>query len=398
MLDVKGRNQTVDTVTVCEELAKSGLLEKAGGAAYLAALTDGVPFGTSLAAIEYAKIVKEKSVIRKLITVSNNVITRCLEGVDDAVTLVELAHGQILGIADDEASACSGPQPISEIVTAAKPSLERTAGSGVILGEPTGFTDLDKFTAGWQDGELVVLAGRPSLGKSALALNFAIHACEAGRAVGLFSLEMSKRSLLVRMACRVGKVDSHNMRHGFLRKEDHQKLLRALEAISKFPLWIDDTPGLSIEQLHWRIRSLGQRVPLRLAIVDYMQLVSARAENRTQEVTRVSTGLQRAARELGRVSQGTLIGLSQLNRLAAGEEPQLHHLRESDSIEQDADTVLFLWDRVRPEPGREADPIERIVKIGKQRNGPIGLVPLLFIPVWAGFGELTHKSEEVPIP
>jgi replicative DNA helicase len=386
MVELKGRNLTVDTVTLCEELSRLGQLEKTGGAAYLASLTDGVPIGTSWAAVEYADIIKEKSLVRRLINASHNIIARCLEGVDNSVTLVELAHSQILDIAQDQSTA-AGPQPISEIVTVARPALEKTAGSGVMLGEPTGFSGLDKFTAGWQEGEFVVVAGRPSMGKSALALDFAIHACKGGRAVGIFSLEMSKVSLLVRMACRIAKLDSHKMRQGFLRKEEYQKLSNALAEIAEFPLWVDDTPGLSIEQLHWRIRSLAQRVPLRLAIVDYIQLVTARGENRTQEVTRVSTGLQRAARELGRLSKGTLIGLSQLNRLAAGEEPQLHHLRESGSIEQDADVVLFLWDRVGPQPGKEADPIERVLKIGKQRNGPTGLHPFLFIPVWAGFGE-----------
>ena len=388
MCKIRGAGHTVDLVTLSEEFKKRGDLERVGGASYLAALADGVPVGTSATVSEYCRIVKERSTIRRLLNASRNLSARCQEGVDSVADLIEFAHAQVFDIAERDTMRGVGPRPISEIVAETLPFLERTCGQGIVTGLPTGYPSIDAITAGWQEGEFVVLAARPSMGKSALALDFARKACMAGRNTGIFSLEMSSRSLLLRLACRISRIDSNRVRFGRLGDEEMSWLTRAMGEINQWPLWIDDTPGATIEQLRWRIRALAQRAQTKLVIVDHMQLVRSRGENRTQEVTRVSGGLQCASREIGKICGGTLIGLSQLSRVAVGEEPQLHHLRESGSIEQDADVVMFLWDRQKQPNGQAHEPHERVLKVGKQRNGPTGLAPLMWVPARVGFEEV----------
>jgi replicative DNA helicase len=396
MLEISERNRTIDLVTISEELSKDGLLEKAGGAAYLAALTDGVPIGTSAAVSEYSRIVKEKSLVRRLINASNNVISRCLEGSDDPETLIDLAQSQLFDIAEQKVR--SGFLTVRDVIQSSFESIETLLERGNrITGVATGFVDLDNMTAGLQPGELIVIAGRPSLGKTALALNIAAHAAtEDQKVVGFFSLEMSKESLVIRLLCSEARIDSHRFRTGFIDR-DHEsrewkKLTQALGRLTEAPLHIEDTPALSIMQIRAKARRLKAEKGLDLLVVDYLQLISGhgRFENRTQEVSFISRGLKSIAKEL----KVPVVALSQLSRAPEqrpGQRPQLSDLRESGSIEQDADVVIFIFrERRTGEAAEGASPelhpgVETKLIIGKQRNGPTGEVPVVFIRPYGRF-------------
>jgi len=400
MVGISEKNRTIDLVTLSEELSKDGQTEKAGGAAYLAALTDGVPIGTSVAVSEYSRIVKEKSLIRRLINASNNVISRCLEGTDDPDTLIDLAQSQVFDIAEQKVQ--SGFQNVREIVKSSFGSIEALLDRGSkITGIATGITDLDEKTAGLQPGELVVVAARPSLGKTALGLNIAAHAAiEHRKTVGLFSLEMSKESLVTRLLCSEAEIDSHRFRTGFVDR-DHEgrewnKITHALGRLAEAPLFIEDTPALSIMQIRAKARRLKAERGLDLLILDYLQLCTGqgRFENRTQEVSFISRGLKSIAKEL----HVPVVALSQLSRAPEqrqGQRPQLSDLRESGSIEQDADVVIFIY-RSPKSAGDDDDEaqnrrgVEVKLIIGKQRNGPTGDVSVVFIRPYAKFKNMAQ--------
>jgi replicative DNA helicase len=400
MVAISEKNRTIDLVTLSEELSKDGLIEKAGGAAYLAALTDGVPIGTSVAASEYSRIVKEKSLVRRLINASNNVISRCLEGSDDPDTLIDLAQSQVFDIAEQKVQ--SGFINIRDIVKSSFGTIDVLFERGQrVTGIETGFLDLDNMTSGLQPGELVVLASRPSVGKTALALNIAAHAAiKHHKTVGFFSLEMSKESLVIRLLCSEAETDSHKLRSGFSSREDWKKLTRALGRLGDAPLFIEDTPALSIMQIRAKARRLKMEKGLDLMIVDYLQLVSGqgRFENRTQEVSYISRGLKSIAKEL----KVPVLALSQLSRAPEqrpGQRPQLSDLRESGSIEQDADVVIFIFRerKAAEEPEAEGEVDRRGVEvkliIGKQRNGPTGDVSVVFMKPYAKFENLAHGQK-----
>jgi replicative DNA helicase len=401
MLDLSERNRTIDLVTLSEELSKDGLLEKAGGAAYLAALTDGVPLGASAAVSEYSRIVKDKSIVRRLISASNNVIARCLEGSDDPETLIDLAQSQVFDIAEQKIQ--SGFLNVFDIVKSSFGSIDTLLSRGQrITGVETGFTALDDLTSGLQPGELVIIAGRPSLGKTALALNIAAHAAmKTRKTVGVFSLEMSKESLVIRLLCSEAEINSHLFRSGHLSKDsDWPRLTKALGRLAEAPLYIEDTPALSVMQIRAKARRMKAEKGLDLLIVDYLQLMTGqgRFENRTQEVSFISRGLKSIAKEL----KIPVLALSQLSRAPEqrpGQRPQLSDLRESGSIEQDADVVIFIF-RER-KAGEEAEGEEGVARrgvetkliIGKQRNGPTGEIPVIFMRPWAAFREPTREKE-----
>jgi replicative DNA helicase len=403
MVGISEKNRTIDLVTLSEELSKDGQTEKAGGAAYLAALTDGVPIGTSVAVSEYSRIVKEKSLIRRLINASNNVISRCLEGTDDPDTLIDLAQSQVFDIAEQKVQ--SGFTNIREIVKSSFGTIDDLLDRGQrVTGIETGFVDLDNMTSGLHAGELVVVAARPSLGKTALALNIASHAAiKHHKTVGLFSLEMSKESLVIRLLCSEAETDSHKLRSGFSSREDWNKLTRALGRLGDAPLLIEDTPALSIMQIRAKARRLKMEKGLDLMIVDYLQLVSGqgRFENRTQEVSYISRGLKSIAKEL----KVPVLALSQLSRAPEqrlGQRPQLSDLRESGSIEQDADVVIFIFRERKAAEESEAEGevdrrgVEMKLIIGKQRNGPTGDIPVVFMRPYAKFENMARgqKSSE----
>ena len=380
MIAISERNRTIDLVTLSEELSKDGQIEKAGGAAYLAALTDGVPVGTSVAVSEYSRIVREKSILRRLINASHNVISRCLEGTDDPATLIDLAQSQVFEIAEQKVQ--SGFSTIPDIMRLSFGNIDELLHRGKsVTGIATGLHELDEMTSGLQPGELVVVAARPSLGKTALALNIAAHAAiEHQKTVGFFSLEMSKESLVIRLLCAEAQTDSHRLRSGFSNREDWRKLTDALGRLSEAPLLIEDTPALSIMQIRTKARRLKMEKGLDLIIVDYLQLVAGqgRFENRTQEVSYISRSLKSIAKEL----KVPVLALSQLSRAPEQRpgqgRPQLSDLRESGSIEQDADVVIFLFrERKPPEETEEDGAVDRRgypmkLIVGKQRNGPTG--------------------------
>jgi len=401
MVALSEKNRTIDLVTLSEELARGGLLEKSGGAGYLAALTDGVPIGTMAAVGEYCRIVKEKSTVRRLINASNTVIARCLEGTDDPEVLIDLAQSQVFDIAEQRVA--SGFATIREIVKTSFGKIDVLFDRGQrVTGIETGFVDLDNMTSGLQASELIVVAARPSLGKTALALNIAAHASiEKQKVVGVFSLEMSKESLVIRLLCSEARIDSHKLRTGFSSREDWNRMTAALGRLSEAPLYIEDTPALSIMQIRAKARRLKAEKGLDLLIVDYLQLVSGqgRFENRTQEVSYISRSLKSIAKEL----KVPVLALSQLSRapeMRPGQRPQLSDLRESGSIEQDADVVIFIFRERKPAEEQEGDEefarggSETRLIIGKQRNGPTGEVPVVFLKPYAKFENRARDDRE----
>ena len=399
MVAISEKNRTIDLVTLSEELSKEGLLEKVGGVAYLAALTDGVPVGSAASVSEYTRIVKEKSVMRRLMNASYNVISRCMEATEDPEALIDLAQSQIFEIAEQKVP--SGFLGIRDIVKSSFGTIDVLFDRGQrVTGVETGFEELDNMTSGLQAGELIIVAARPSLGKTALALNIAAHAAFQGKVVGVFSLEMSKESLLIRLLCSEARIDSHKLRTGFSSREDWNQMTKALGRLAEAPLFIDDAPALSIMQIRARARRMKAEKGLDLLVVDYLQLVTGhgRFENRTQEVSFISRSLKSIAKEL----HVPVVALSQLSRAPEerpGHRPQLSDLRESGSIEQDADVVLFIfredvYKRTGEDEGGEPSGRTELI-VGKQRNGPTGNVPVVFIKRYARFENLSreHASE-----
>jgi len=394
-------SKTVDLVTLGNELLSEGLLEKVGGAAYLASLTDGIPIGTTAAASAYARIVKEKSLIRRLINVSNNTITRCLEGNADPETLIDAAQQELFKVTEDEKSG-SGFTTIADILPGLQKQLE---GGRIANGVETGIDLLDRMTCGLQPGELIIIAARPSLGKTALALNIATNAAiKKGKSVGFFSLEMTKEALGLRLVCAEGRVDSQKVRGGFLnREQDWPKVMGAMGRLVMAPIYVEDSPGLSIMKIRAKARRLKtERQGLDMIIVDYLQLISGqssgeggpRFENRNQEVSFISRGLKGIAKELN----VPVVALSQLSRApetGKGREPLLSDLRDSGSIEQDADVVIFISHGRRPAEGAGAarESVEVKLVVGKQRNGPTGEVPVLFERLYTSFANPNYSGD-----
>jgi replicative DNA helicase len=390
MIQLSEKPAAIDLVTLSEEISREGLLERIGGAAYIASLTDGVPFGAGTNVTEYCRIIRGKAIVRRLINVSNNVISRCLEGSEDPQTLIDAAQSQMFEIAEQKAQ--SGFLGITDIVKSSFGSIDVLFDRGQrVTGVETGFTRLDDLTSGLQPGELVIIAARPSLGKTALALNIAAHAATVRRnIVGVFSLEMSKESLLIRLLCAEARINSHKLRTGFSSRDDWQKMTQALGRLAEAPLFIEDSPALSIMQIRAKARRLKAEKGLDLLIVDYLQLVTGqgRFENRTQEVSFISRSLKSIAKEL-RIPVVALSQLSRAPEMRPGRQPQLSDLRESGSIEQDADVVMFIVHPDSRQEGEEGEEeklgIEVELKIGKQRNGPTGSVQLVFLKPYVRF-------------
>ena len=377
-------NRAIDLVTLAEELARQGELESIGGATYLSSLTDGMPRSTNVE--HYARIVKEKSLLRKMISVSNGIITQCLEASEDAEKLLDQAENNIFQLAEDRIRV--GFYGIHDIVQESFGAIDSLfSRQGHLTGLATGYDDFDNLTSGLQPSELIIIAARPSMGKTAFALNIAEHvAIQEKKTVGLFSMEMSKESLLMRLLCSQARIDAHKMRGGFLGKNDYAKVTSTLGALASAPIYIDDTPGLSVLEMRAKARRLKRDHDLSLLIVDYLQLMSGggRFENRVQEVSSISRGLKALAKEL----KVPVVALSQLSRAPEQEgrdhRPQLSHLRESGSIEQDADLVVFIF---REEVYNETEDNRGMADliIGKQRNGPLGRVKLVFLREFTRF-------------
>ncbi|OFV98449.1 MAG: replicative DNA helicase [Acidobacteria bacterium RIFCSPLOWO2_12_FULL_54_10] len=387
IMDLSDRSRPADLVTISEELMRNNELEAVGGAAYVSSLTDGLP---RLSNIEhYAKIVKDKSLLRRLIQVSNTVASRCVEGSEEAEDVLDAAESMILGIGEQRIRA--GFVHFRDIFRNSFESIDALTDRGKrVTGLETGFRKFDEMTRGLQPSDLVIIAARPSMGKTSLALNIAQYAAvHQKQTVGVFSLEMSREALVLRLLCGEARVDSHKFQAGFSSKDDWTRLGGALVRLANSPIFIDDTPGVSVSEIRAKARRLQAEHGLGLLVVDYMQLMSGRGrfENRTQEISAISRGLKGLAKELS----VPLIAISQLNRSPEerGGRPRLSDLRESGQIEQDADLVAFIYREEVFKPTEENRGKAEII-IEKQRNGPTGSVALAFLPKYTCFENLAE--------
>ncbi len=392
------RGEAIDPVTLTEELRAKGELDMVGGPAYLAELMEAVP---TAANIEYhAKILRDKAILRRLIEASTETVRDAFESGGDAVEdTLDRAEQRIFEIS--QAGRRKGFIWIKEVLWPAFEHIERLQqAKGAVTGVPSGFPDLDNLTAGFQRSDLIVVAGRPSMGKTSLVLNIVQHvAIDQSVPVAFFSLEMSKEAIVQRLLCAEGRVNSSNLRRGRLTEQEYMQLATAAGHLNTAPIWIDDTPAITALELRAKARRLRAEVDLGLIVVDYLQLMRGpRAENRVQEISAISGALKAVAKEL----DVPLIALSQLSRAPEqrGEHrPQLSDLRESGAIEQDADLVLFLY---RPEVyQREAldatgESLEgkAELNVGKQRNGPTGTINLFFRKEYTRFESVSQRAPE----
>ncbi|PYQ68129.1 MAG: replicative DNA helicase [Acidobacteria bacterium] len=380
MSDLAQRSAEIDVLTLREELGRTGAVEKAGGAAYLSSLLDGVP---DVANVEYyARIVKEKSTLRRLIRAGQRMVREGIAQEKDAQKLLGDVTGEIFDIAEDAVSG--GFERIGEITRHNLDIIdEAKERSGAVSGLATGFIELDRLTSGFQSTDLIILAARPAVGKTSLALNVAQHvSIREGRSVGFFSLEMSKEQIGFRVLCSEADVDAKKVRDGYASSEAITRLVIAQSKVAGARFFVDDGSALSVPEMRAKAQRLKREHGLDLLVVDYLQLMMGhgRFDNRTQEVSQISRGLKLLAKEL----QVPIIALSQLSRQPerrTGElrRPQLADLRESGSLEQDADVVIFLYREELYDPTTEKKGIADVI-IAKQRNGPTGDFPLVFLP------------------
>jgi len=392
ILHLYEHSEPVDLITLSEVLKTRGDLDAVGGVEYLNSLVNGVPTAANIS--YYAKIIKEKAILRKLINRATEIVSQSYSNSGDVDEFIDQAERTIFEISEDRVRPSF--YPIKDLIKASFKTIERLYEKRqLITGVPTGFQRLDELTSGLQPADLIIIAGRPSMGKTAFALNIAQHASvRATTPAAIFSLEMSKEQLALRMLCSEAKVDAHRLRGGFLSEADWPKLTRAAGSLSEAPLFIDDTPGLSALEMRAKARRLKIEHNLGLVIVDYLQLMRGRAsaDSREQEISDISRSLKALAKELSI----PVIALSQLNRRVeerGDKRPQLSDLRESGAIEQDADVILFLYrDEVYNKSEENRGKAEII--IGKQRNGPTDKVDLAFLDKYTRFENLSGLKED----
>lgn len=385
MLRMFSRNMPVDQVTLFTELKDAGELEAAGGPSYVAALADAVP--TSANVEYYARIVLDAAILRRIITACTSLASEAYETQGEVIDLLDKAESEIFQIAEQR--QLSPIERIGDLIPQAIEHIEQQIkqGSG-ISGIASGFHDLDNLLTGFKNSDMIVLAARPSVGKTALALNMAAQAAiHQNKSVLMFSLEMSKEQLTHRLLCMQGHINSRKLREGFLAKQEFPKLQRAADKLSRAPLYIDDTPNITALDLRSKARKHKAQHDVDFLIIDYLQLMSSgrRAENRQVEISEISRGIKGLGRELN----VPVLALSQLSREAERDDtgaPKLSHLRESGAIEQDADVVMML---ARP-PDHEREGNENLISlnVAKHRNGPVGEVKLLFDKNTQHFGDL----------
>jgi replicative DNA helicase len=373
---LSNKGEPIDIITVSEELTRRNMLDKVGGIPYLTALANAVPTAANIE--YYAKIIAEKSVLRSIISVATNIVSMGYEGSEDVNVILDEAEKQIFQITQRRNS--KGFVSLRNILIETFERIEKLYESkGGVTGLPTGFTDLNRLTAGLQPSDLIILAARPSMGKTTFALNIAQSASvEQKIPVIVFSLEMSKEQLALKLLCSEAGVDNQRIRTGTLMDSDWPRLSHALGSLSEAAMFIDDTPGISALDIRARARRIKAEYGLGLIIIDYLQLMQgkSRSENRQQEVSEISRTLKSLARELN----VPVIALSQLSRAVeqrTDKRPNLSDLRESGSLEQDADLVAFLYREDYYNPETDKKNITELI-IAKQRNGPVGTVDLLF--------------------
>jgi replicative DNA helicase len=398
MKDLYERGSRIDRVTVADELMKQGQLESVDGLSYLISLDEGLP---ELANLDgYIRIVKDKSILRKLIYSAQSVINRCLLGEEEPDAILASTEESLLKLGEDRSrDQLSSPSAIIE---------KFPGGVGAFLdpsqrvrGLSTGFAKFDEMTGGLNGGELIILAARPSMGKTALALNIAQHVAthpKMRKPVAVFSLEMSSSSLLTRLLCSAARVDQHKFRAGYLNAEERRKLQVALADLTEAPLYLDDTAGVHLMDVHSKLRRMKAEHGLSLVVIDYLQLMSSRGrnENRNQEVSAISRGLKLMSKDL----DVPFVVLSQLSRASetrvGDHKPQLSDLRDSGSIEQDADLVAFIFREEVYKRDREDIKGLADLIIAKQRNGPIGTVPLRFLGQFTRFENRAEDLADIP--
>lgn len=394
MAQLYRQGEPIDIITLSETLTKTGSLEKAGGAEYLALLVQAV---TTSAGIAYhADIVRNLSVRRRLISQCATISELCFQGQESTPELLERAEQSIFDIAQDQIR--EGFQSLKQVVDGSFKKLERTAQfEGYVTGVPTGFERFDQLTAGLQPSDLIVLADRPSMGKTALALNIGYNASrKTGKGVAVFSLEMSRQQLGIRLLGMDAGINATKLRTGTLHRDDWPRLTEAADRLSELPIYIDDSSAITVLEMKAKCRRLKKRTDLGLVIIDYMQLIQGRsnAESRQLEMSEISRSLKGLAKDLN----VPVIALSQLNRKVedrTSKKPQLADLRESGAIEQDADVIVFIYrDEIYNPNSEENKNIAEII-IGKQRNGPTGSFKLTFQKELTRFRNYTQ--EDVPL-
>ncbi len=397
MINISGRGEPVDLITLNDELKTSALLDGVGGTPYIAALVDGVATAANIT--YYAKIVKQKAVLRGLISVATDIVTKGYEESSDVDSFLDYAERQIFEISENKVKPSFFK--IKEIVKDSFKAIEELYDrKDMVTGVPSGFKKLDSMTSGFQPSDLIIIAGRPSMGKTAFCLNLALNAVreEKGESkpVAIFSLEMSKEQLVTRMLCSEARVDASKLRSGFLAESDWPKLTRAAGVLSEAQIYIDDTPAISVLEVRAKARRLkADKKGLGMIIIDYLQLMRGRdgSERREQEISEISRSLKALAKEL----HLPVLALSQLSRAVeqrtGDKRPILSDLRESGSIEQDADMVFFVF---REEfYKRDDESLKGLAEIiiGKQRNGPVGTAKLAWLGEYTRFENLAEDED-----
>ncbi|MBV9300518.1 MAG: replicative DNA helicase [Acidobacteriaceae bacterium] len=400
MTDLHDRGETIDRVTLANELMKHGQLQSVDGLSYLVSLDDGLP---QLHNIEsYVSIIKEKSLRRRLITISQDTIHRCLTSDEEAKEILGAFEDALMKLSDIDAkkSLASPAHIVTEYeggINAFLDANRRVKGLG------TGFVKFDEMTGGLREGELFILAGRPAMGKTALALNIAQHVAtnvKDPKAVAIFSLEMSKESLLTRLICTAARVDQQRFRAGYLNEDERRLLRNAMYRLVESPLFIDDTAGTNLMEVHSKVRRLQAEQDLGLVVLDYLQLMQGRGrfENRVQEISSLSRGLKLMSKDLG-VPFLVLSQLSRAPEVRTGDHrPMLSDLRESGSIEQDADLVAFIFREEVYRPDKESLKGLAELILAKQRNGPTGRVKLAFLNRYTKFENLATEPGDDDVP
>jgi len=394
MVKLFERNKRCDLITLTNQLKQDGKLEEVGGIEYITEIAEFVP--TAAHIDEYIKIVKDKYILRALISNATQIISKASDEPEDVEELLDKAESLIFEISQHKIE--KEAYPLKDLIKENLEIIEDIQNrKGLITGLPTGYVDLDRYIGGFHPSELIIIASRPGMGKTALATNIALNLAAGGEQIPIlfFSLEMSKEQLVQRILCCEAKINSKKLREGILSDKEIAKLLLAAGHLEKAPIFIDDTPSLSVFELRARARRLKAKEDIKLIIIDYLQLMKGvrRTENRQQEITEISASLKSLARELN----VPVVAISQLSRATEQREnkkPHLSDLRESGSIEQDADLVLLLY---REDYYNREDPdvqgVSEII-IAKQRNGPIGSVNLTFIKEFTRFENFTPRVIE----
>jgi replicative DNA helicase len=392
MVALAERSQPIDLVTLREELERSGEVEEVGGPAYIASLVDGVPRATNIE--YYAKIVKEKATLRSLIYSANKILSNAYEADQEADLILDEAESAIFSVAEDRIK--TGFVAMRDLVKDSFPKIEQLfEHKSFITGVATGFTEIDKMTRGFQPGDLIIVAARPSMGKTSLVLNIAQHIATSGKVAGFFSLEMSKEQLFMRMLASEAKIDNYRLMSGQIGQKEYGQITHALETLSDAHLYIDDTPGIGVLEMRAKARRLQSEHGLNMLSIDYIQLMTGRGrfENRTLELASISRSLKGLAKELN-VPVVVLSQLSRAPEARSDKRPQLSDLRESGALEQDADVVILIFReemyKQNNEPA-ESDGIAELI-VAKQRNGPTGVVKLAFLRQQTRFANLADHA------